>query len=67
MRFNSLALHSNIYRGRCLTHIGREGAPAAPRAAAYVVRLPSGVCLRIPAHFEAGPLETLLGVLRRTC
>jgi hypothetical protein len=45
----------------------RATAPTGSRAAAYVVRLPSGTWVRIPAQFEAAPLEILLGVLRRTC
>ena len=40
---------------------------SAPGPAAYVVRLPSGTRVRIPAQFDAAPLEVLLGVLRRTC
>jgi len=39
-----------------------SGPPSTRTTAA-----PSGTRVCIPAHFEAAPLETLLGVLRRTC
>ncbi len=44
-----------------------RAAPTVDGGAPFAVRLPSGVLVRIPPRFEATALETLLGVLVRTC